>query len=128
MNSVPYYSVWGKISDTREDPNNLGCILVTIAGQTLRFRRNSDDGMEEMGLLRLTKRKKTVFLIFWENKSDGRHCLTAGWNNPDSLCVRKVQSIINETPDMLELLIPEYFPTWKDWDVDEFVECGEAGP
>lgn len=125
-----FSSVWGKVTHTRIDPKNKEHLLVTIAEQALRLERTTDDGMEKMGLMRLTKRNKLVFLIFWENERTGIHHICAGWNNPDGKTARKLQVIIAENAGDFYQSISKYFPTWKSSDLfgddeDEFIEVNE---
>ena len=116
-NSIPFSFVWGKVTHTRIDPKNKGYLLVTIAEQALRLERATDDGMEKMGLMRLTKRNKRIFLVFWENERTGMHHVCAGWNNPDGKTVRNLQVLIAENAGDFYQSISKYSPTWKPLDL-----------
>lgn len=60
--SKPFSPVWGKVTHVKSDPKNKGFILVTIAGQVLRLERSAGDGMQAIGLTRLTKKTKKFSL------------------------------------------------------------------
>ncbi len=125
LNSVPFSFVWGKVTHTRIDPKNKEHLLVTIAEQALRLKRVTGNGMEKIGLMRLTKKNKRIFLIFLENERTGVHHVCAGWNNPDCKIARKLQAIIAENAGDFYQSISEYFPTWKSTSIftgDEFIE------
>lgn len=132
-NSVPFSSVWGKVTNVQIDhktsqnvpgviaghtyyfEQKASCdILVTIAGQVLRFDQISNKDLETLGLLRLTKQK--VFLIFGENKIKGKDFILAGWKNPHSKTVLKLQPLVIEAePFELMIAILAEKPFWKNW-------------
>ncbi len=116
MQRIPYSSVWGGISNVTQDPHRKGCVLVTIAGQVLRFQHTTDEELEKLGLLQLTRKNKKVFLIFWEDPSDGKHCLFAGWKNPEDKMVRELQICIHDDDCSLWEAVGRRSPDWKGWD------------
>jgi hypothetical protein len=110
--SVPFSSVFGKVSHVQKDSKVPGLIRVTICGQELLLQRSQGDGMDIMGLLRLTKRNKRIFLIYQANQANGTHEVLAGWNNPDERYVRFLQSHILAKVG-LSNEVRYYYPTWK---------------
>ncbi len=122
--------VLGNVSNVR---NDLGSrvISITVAGQKLLLHRGVDDGMKELGLLRLTKRKKRVFLIYWFDDLALVDRLVAGWKDPDIRVVNSLVAFIAGKPDtqMLEDQIhryrAQYRPTWQSWSNDVFVTVSD---
>lgn len=112
--SNPFSSVWGKVTNVQVDPQTSNDVLVTIAGQVLRFPRVGGKGLESLGLLRLTNKK--VFLIIGENKTEGRNFIFAGWKNPQNKVALSLQPLIieAETFDLMNAILKEG-PDWKAW-------------
>lgn len=128
-----FSSVWGKVTNVQIDhktsqgvpemisghpyylKQKASCdILVTIAGQVLRFDQISNKDLETLGLLRLTKQK--VFLIVGENNIKGKNFILAGWKNPHSKTVLKLQPLVIEVePFELMIAILAEKPFWKNW-------------
>lgn len=110
-----FSSVWGKVTNVQVDPQASHDVLVTVAGQVLRFPRIGGKGLESLGLLRLTNKK--VFLIIGENKTEGKNFIFAGWKNPQNKVVLSLQPLIIEveTFDLMNAILREN-PDWKMWE------------
>lgn len=126
MEYTPYTSVWGGVSNVTAAPRRRGHILVTVAGQTLCMQQNTDGGLKKLGLLRLSKRRNTVFLVFTENLATKTHSILVGWRNPSDLLARQMQAVIstNDSGAIFEMVAvlseePSTRPTWKDFDFEE---------
>lgn len=112
----PFSSVWGEVKNVQIDQKASHDVLVTIAGQVLRFDRFSDsDGLKSLGLLRLTKPK--VFLIVGELSSCGKNFIFAGWKNPQNKVALGLQPLVIDvaTFDLMNAIV-EQKPDWKAWE------------
>jgi hypothetical protein len=120
----PYTSLWGKVDNVREAPRRKGCIELSMAGQRIILERASGDGLEKLGLLGPPKKRERFFLIIFENKVAKKHAILAGWKNPPDMLVRRLQPLVLADSDFLyhEIAHSDPYPTWKDFEVDEFVE------
>ena len=108
MDYKPFSCVWGKVSRVGLDLRNTNDLLVTIAGQELRFDRYTP-GLSQLGLQRLTKRK--VFLILMTG-ANGKHMIFAGWKSPPERTVLELQPKALEDKLSWERDIFPRRPTW----------------
>ncbi len=113
-------SLWGRVTNVREAPRRRGCIELAIAGQKIVLQRTTDNELEKLGLLRLSKKHESVFLVLFENKAAKRYVIVAGWRNPPALLVRELQPLVLADDDSLYETIATSYPRpdWKDFDLD----------
>jgi hypothetical protein len=113
-NTAPFSSVWGSVTNVKVDPQASHDVIVTIAGQVIRFPSAEINSLRSLGLLRLTNKK--VFLIVGENKVKGTNFILAGWKNPQTKVVFRLQPLVIEveTFDLMVAILPEK-PDWKRW-------------
>lgn len=119
---APFSSVWGLVTHVSQDPQHRSHVLITIAGQVLRFERSSNEaGLQALGVLsKLTGRGKSVFLIFYVDESKGSHTLMACWKNPRNILVRKLQPAVLESYKSVKEHVAQFAgqkmsPSWKRW-------------